>query len=139
MELLERVRNLPRVSQPVRVRTKIWIWNLRFFGEIHPEKENGKNGPRVGLQGERTALPSTLHPCGLSIPGDVFLKFQKLIAGTKKPLCATLQVARPSQAGAYLPRGFPLHNFHLKRSLGPRCLPAGGHQCPQLRDAKWSS
>lgn len=52
------------------------------------------------------------HPPSITSPlrailQDIFLKFQKLLQETKEPFHAIHQVARPSQAGAYLPGGFP--------------------------------
>lgn len=82
-------------------------------------RKNGRTGLTMGLWkscSTITLLPP-LTPAGC--PGRIFLKFQKLLHEIKRPLHAIPQVARSSQAGAYLPRGLPLHNFHLKRSLGP--------------------
>lgn len=83
-------------------------------------RQNGRTGSTMGLQGKPAALTLSLHHLTLAgHPWRYLLKFQKLWQEAKKPLRATGQVARPSQAGAYLPGGFPLHHFHLKRSLGP--------------------
>lgn len=95
--------------------------NQRFVG--NGARKRGRTGPRLhdGTSGQARStatLPPHITPAGCQ--GDSFLKFQKLLQQTEKPLARTIpQVARPSRAGACLPGGFPLHNFHLKRSSGP--------------------